>query len=370
MLKKTIVSTAMATVLLAPVVLGTSVQAMENEHTSGNAVIKSFPLSAVSSPSSPYLEGGNMMVPVRELAQALGWDVTWDGNQQQVKLVKGNSVIRLTMNRTHGTIGDFEPFLLTTPVVLKNDISFAPLRVLTARMGAVTLWDSATSTASIAIPNDSQHTHLTYDFKKDNGGWQTGVADLPVTYQDEDFRINAKVDKVKLSDDTEINGMLLSGMNRSDDLFMFMSKKMDSTEGLKPNTEYEVKLRFDMATNEVESSFGIGGGAASAVYVKAGVVDREPSVVKDNAIANMPYYRLNLDKGNQSTDGKEVALLGNIAKPDAEKSGFQLKSFERTFQVKSNAAGEAYVIIGTDSGYEGLQTLYFTNIDLTLVPKI
>ncbi|WP_236289242.1 hypothetical protein [Paenibacillus allorhizoplanae] len=69
--------------------------------------------------------------------------------------------------------------------------------------------------------------------------------------------------------------------------------------------------------------------------MKAGVVDREPSVIKDSAIENTPYYRLNLDKGNQSTDGKEVALLGNIAKPDAEKSGFQLKSFERTFQVKS-----------------------------------
>jgi hypothetical protein len=170
MLKKTIASTAMAAVLLALVVLGTSVQAMENEHTSGNTVIKKFPLSAVSSPSSPYLEEGNMMVPVREIAQSLGWDVSWDGNQQQVKLVKGNNVIRLTMNRTHGTIGDFEPFLLTTPVVLKNDISFAPFRVLTARMGAVTLWDSTTSTASIAISNDSQQTNLTFDFKKDNGG--------------------------------------------------------------------------------------------------------------------------------------------------------------------------------------------------------
>lgn len=138
---------------------------------------------------------------------------------------------------------------------------------------------------------------------------------------------------------------------------------------LKPNTEYEVNLRFDVATSEAESSMGIGGGSASSVFVKAGVVDRAPSVIEDSTYANTPYYRLNLDKGNQSTDGKDVALLGNIAKPDAEKSGFQLKSFEHAFTVKSNAAGELYVIIGTDSGYEGLQTLYFTNIDLTLVPK-
>jgi hypothetical protein len=155
-------------------------------------------------------------------------------------------------------------------------------------------------------------------------------------------------------------------MNRSDDLFQFMSKKLDSAAGLKPNTQYEVKLRFDLATSEAESSMGIGGGPASSVYVKAGVVDREPSVIEDRTDPQTPYYRLNLDKGNQLTDGKEVALLGNIAKPDAEKDGFQLKSFEKSFKVKSNAKGELYVLIGTDSGYEGLTTLYFTNIDLNI----
>ncbi|NOU98732.1 copper amine oxidase N-terminal domain-containing protein [Paenibacillus planticolens] len=367
MLKRTIASTAMAAVLLAPVLIGAPVQAIEN--TSSHTVVKTFSLSANTGESSPYLEDGNLMVPVREIAQGLGWDVTWDGKSQEIKLVKGNSIIRLVPNRIHGTIGDFEPFLLTTPVVLKNDISFAPLRVLAARMGAETLWDSKSSMASIAIPNELQQSHLNFDFSKDNEGWKTGVADLPVAYQDKDYRINAKVDTVNLNDGTEIHGMMLSGMNRSDDLFMFMSKKLDSPAGLKPNTEYEVKLRFDMATNEAESSMGIGGGPASSVYVKAGVVDREPSVIEDSTYANTPYYRLNLDKGNQSTDGKEVALLGNIAKPDAEKSGFQLKTFERSFNVRSNAAGELYVIIGTDSGFEGLQTIYFTNIDLTLVSK-
>ncbi|OCT13449.1 hypothetical protein A8709_17740 [Paenibacillus pectinilyticus] len=366
MLKKAITSSALAAVLLAPVLLGTPAQAMDN--ISGQTVVKSFPLSANNGEATTYLQDGNMMVPVREIAQGLGWDVTWDGKTQEIKLVKGNSVIRLIPNHTHGTIGDYEPFLLTTPVVLKNDMSFAPLRVLVARMGAETLWDSKTNTASIAIPDQSQ-THLSYDFSMDNGGWTTGVADLPVSYQDQDYQINTKVDKVNLNDGKVINGMMLSGMNRSDDLFMYMSKKLDSTAGLKPNTEYEVKLRLDLASNEAESSMGIGGGPASSVYVKAGVVDREPTVKTDSTDPSTPYYRLNLDKGNQATDGKDLTLLGNIAKQDAEKSGFQLKSFERTYTVKSNAAGELYVIIGTDSGYEGLQKLYFTNIDLTLVAK-
>lgn len=366
MLKKAIASTAMAATLLAPTILGAPVHAMEIP--SGYTVVKTFSLSSNTGASSNYLENGYLMVPVRELAEGLGWDVSWDANAQEVKLVKGDHAIRLVLNHMRGTI-DFAPFVLTSPAVLKNDTSFVPLRVLAARMGAETLWDSETNTASIAIQDPSQQTRLTFDFSKDDGGWKTGFADLPVAYQDQDYQINAKVATVNLNNGNEIHGMMLSGMNRSDDLFMFMHKKLDGAAGLKPNTDYEVKLRFDMATGEGESSLGIGGGSASSVFVKAGVVDREPTAIEDKTDSKAPYYRLNLDKGNQSTDGKEVALLGDIAKPDAEKSGFELKSFERTFHVKSNAAGELYVIIGTDSGYEGLTTLYFTNIDLTLVPK-
>ncbi|WP_309122539.1 copper amine oxidase N-terminal domain-containing protein [Paenibacillus sp.] len=361
-MKKTITSTAMAATLLATVLLGAPVQAMEP--ISGYTVVKSFTLTSSTGVSSAYQQQGYVMAPVREIGQALGWDVMWDGKTKEIKLVKGDHVIRLVPNQPWGTI-DSNPFALTTPVVSKNNIAYAPLRALAARMGAETLWDAKTGTASIAVPNASKSTHLAFDFSKGDGGWKTGVADLPVDYQDQDFQISAKAASVTLSDGSEKPGMMLSGMNRSDDLFMFMSKKLGSAEGLKPNTEYEVKLRFDLATSEAESSMGIGGSPASSVYVKAGVVDREPSVIEDRADS---HYRLNLDKGNQSTDGKEVALLGNLAKPDAEKDGFQMKRFEKTFQIKSNANGELYVLLGTDSGYEGLTTIYFTNVDLTIEP--
>ncbi|WP_158299181.1 copper amine oxidase N-terminal domain-containing protein [Paenibacillus antri] len=363
-MKKAISSTAMAATLLATVLLGAPAQAMEP--LTGYTVVKSFALTSSTGGSSAYQQRGYVMAPIREIGQALGWDVTWDGKTKEIKLVKGDHVIRLVPNQSRGTI-DANPFALTTPVVSKNNIAYAPLRVLAARMGAETLWDSKTGTASIAVPNASKPLHLAFDFSKDAEGWKTGVADLPVDYKDQDFQINAKAASVKLSDGSEKPGMMLSGMNRSDDLFMFMSKKLGSAEGVKPNTEYEVNLRFDVATSEAESSMGIGGSPATSVYVKAGVVDREPSVIEDRTDSETPYYRLNLDKGNQSTDGKEVALLGDLAKPDAEKDGFQLKRFEKSFKVKSNDKGELYVLLGTDSGYEGLTTIYFANVDLTIV---
>lgn len=363
MFKQTLATVALASGLLAPTLIGAPAQAQAD--SSGHTVVASFSLNAKPGAASAYMQDRNLMVPVRDLAKSLGWTIRWDGKAQQITLVKGDRAIRLSVNGTRGTLGDAEPFTLASPVVLKNDVSYGPLRTLTARMGAVTLWDAKTRTASIAVPNPSQ-TSLRYDFAEGDGGWTTGVADLPVAYADQDYRIKTQVDTVKLHDGTATRGMLLSGMNRSDDLFLFMAKKLDATVGLKPNAEYEVKLRFDLATDDADGSFGVGGSPASSVYVKAGVVDRAPAAVKDDADPSAPYYRLNLDKGNQSTEGKDLALLGNVAKPNADESGFQLKRFERTFKATSNAQGELYVLIGTDSGYEGLQTHYVTNIELTI----
>lgn len=363
MFKPTIATVALVSALVAPTLLGAPAHAQAD--SSGNTVVASFSLNAKPGAASAYMKDNNVMVPIREIANSLGWAIRWDGKARQITLVKDESVIRLSVNGTHGTIGDAEPFTLASPVVLKNDISYGPLRTLTARMGAATLWDAKTRTASIAVPNPAPTT-LRYDFAANDGGWTTGAADLPVAYPDQDYRIKTQVDTVKLHDGSTKRGMLLSGMNRSDDLFLYMTKKLDAAAGVKPNAEYEVKVRFDLATDEADGSFGVGGSPASSVYVKAGVVDRAPAVVKDEADPSAPYYRLNLDKGNQSTDGKDVALLGNVAKPNAEESGFQLKRFERTFKATSNAKGELYVLIGTDSGYEGMQTLYVTNIELAI----
>jgi hypothetical protein len=38
---------------------------------------------------------------------------------------------------------------------------------------------------------------------------------------------------------------------------------------------------------------------------------------------------MNLHKGNQAAGGKDMLVLGNIAKPDGDKAGYQLKSLTR-----------------------------------------
>lgn len=197
---------------------------------------------------------------------------------------------------------------------------------------------------------------ILFNFEKGVEGWSGDFADLPIDYDKELYELEFKHENIPMKDKKH-KGLLLKGHNRSDDLFMYISRKFNKEEGLEPNTKYNVNLSFDMATNVPGGMMGIGGSPGASVYVKAGVTNVEPkSEEKDG------YFRMNIDKNNQSTSGKDMIVLGNVEKTDSQDESYQYKSFEGTFQIVTNENGEAWAIIGTDSGFEGLTELYYTNI--------
>ena len=61
-----------------------------------------------------------------------------------------------------------------------------------------------------------------------------------------------------------------------------------------------------------------------------------------------------------------MQAIGHVVKPDSDQKGFQLKPFESEFTVKTDDGGQMWLIMGTDSGYEGLTTIYFTNVSVSL----
>ena len=160
-------------------------------------------------------------------------------------------------------------------------------------------------------------------------------------------------------------GLEISGNNHSDDLFMYAYKKL---VGLKPNTQYHVNFSLEFASNASFDSVGTGGSPGSSVYTKIGVVAHEPEryVDKNN------YYRISLDKGNQSEDGKDMVLIGTVGVdthdfiytlktlPSQPSPEIQEKIEKYTFT--SNEKSEAWLIFGTDSGFESTSTFFYTNI--------
>ena len=116
---------------------------------------------------------------------------------------------------------------------------------------------------------------------------------------------------------------------------------------------------------------GIGGSPGESVYVKAGAVNYQPEV---NEGDDGNLY-INVDKGFQSNGGKEMITLGTIANPNIDLENYTgveyaimtLDNQDNAFSVTSDSQGTVWVIVGTDSGFEGLTRIYYDQVSVDFV---
>jgi len=213
--------------------------------------------------------------------------------------------------------------------------------------------------------NYDTELQFNYTFDEDEQGWTTGFADLPADYDPAIYELDSGWSE--LPSGLEGNAIYLTGHNRSDDLFMFLKKQI---EGLKPNTTYQVFFSIDLASNTPEGMMGIGGSPGESVYVKAGAVNYEPEVIEESD----GWLRMNIDKGNQGSEGEDMINLGTLANPNIDLDTFTgeeyalmiLSSEGRVFEVESDGQGMVWLIAGTDSGFEGPTGVYYDKISVQL----
>jgi hypothetical protein len=212
----------------------------------------------------------------------------------------------------------------------------------------------------------SDPDRLDFRFCADSGGWVGGFADLPAAERDGDlYRLSFR--RAKLPDGTTarpLRGLRLSGDNRSDDLFMYVKRQIT---GLAPRAVYAIRLRFTLYTNAGEGCAGIGGAPGESVYVKAGAAAVEPDAVESTD----GELRMNLDKGEQSQDGADAIVIGDLAAAGANCSGtvFVPKRFATprgALAAETDRDGNLWVLLGTDSGFEGRTTYFITHVRVNL----
>jgi hypothetical protein len=163
------------------------------------------------------------------------------------------------------------------------------------------------------------------------------------------------------------SGLYLAADNRSDDLFMYAVRRVD---GLAANRRYRVDTQLRLATNVPAGCPGAGGSPGESVYVKAGATGFRPEkVVQGSAV------RVNFDKGNQSTGGADARVIGDIAQTgpggNCLAAAWQLKSLSTGTTgpvVTTDSSGRLWLVIGTDSGFEGFTRLYFVDGTARLTP--
>jgi len=212
---------------------------------------------------------------------------------------------------------------------------------------------------------------IKYNFKSGALGWTAGFADYPPNIGT-GYRLDAGIRLMprKLTRVPQ-RGFYIQGNNHSADLFMFLKRRLTVADGIVAGQTYRVEYVITLASNAPSGCVGIGGPPGESVFLKAGASPIEPlAVLQSNG-----YLRMNVDKGNQSQSGTAVSVAGDIANGIPCEQAFPLLPFalierfhQHTTNVKANADGELWLLVGTDSGFEGLTRLYYQSIRVRLVP--
>ncbi|XOV80873.1 MAG: hypothetical protein ACFHVJ_07980 [Aestuariibacter sp.] len=210
-------------------------------------------------------------------------------------------------------------------------------------------------------PELPQRITIDTNFKDGEQGWVAGFSDYPIA-DSEIYELVAEI--APLPNDESVSGFRVSGHNRSDDLFMYLKLKADN---LAPNTRYILSGTVTFLSNAGRNCTGIGGAPGESVFFKLGASELEPEQVD---------YYMNVDKGNQSTSGNDALTIGNVATDGAsctDETTFDEKTLEleasESFEIQSSEDGHLWLFFGTDSGFEGLTNLYYTNVALSLTPS-
>lgn len=200
---------------------------------------------------------------------------------------------------------------------------------------------------------------LAWDFTTDSEGWVGDFADYPPNVGT-DYALAYSWSSLP----AEVGaggGLFMNGNNHSDDLFMYVTRQIT---GLAPQTAYLLDVTVTIDTNAPGDCGGIGGSPGASVYFKIGAVSSKPVAT----LNYLDWLILDVDKGNQSGSGADMKVVGNLSNTlSCPNSTYQPKTLTLAgFSVTSAADGSLWIILGTDSGFEGITSLYYDRIAITL----
>jgi len=218
----------------------------------------------------------------------------------------------------------------------------------------------------------SSSVRLEFDFRQGAQGWEAGFAEY--SPEMEDMMLDAEIRALPSEAAINGTGYYLQGMNHSDDLFMFLKRRLATDDGVVPGQEYRVMFTIVFASSAPSGAVGIGGSPGESVYLKAGASTVEPEVYLDS---DTGHYLMSVDKGSgNSGNGTAASVVGNVANGlSAEEVNMENPPYvslerqhEHQYIVTASQDGELWLLVGTDSGFEGLTGIYYQGIAVTLTP--
>lgn len=111
----------------------------------------------VSFETSPVIENGRTLVPLRSISEALGASVIWDGKNKAITLTLNSDVIKLTIGKAEA-LKNAQALTLDSPAKIIAGNTMVPLRFIGEAFGAYVQWNQGSRTIAINYlqPNKPQ----------------------------------------------------------------------------------------------------------------------------------------------------------------------------------------------------------------------
>lgn len=206
-------------------------------------------------------------------------------------------------------------------------------------------------------------TRIDFSFTSGFSGWEAAFSDYsPGQEASIDFRSGHERLPAPLDNNF---GIFLSSHNRSADVFMYVWRPVT---GLAANRQYRVDLDVTLASNVPPGCVGIGSSPGESVTIKAGGSPIAPANITQSG-----RITTNFSKGNQSQSGQHAVVIGNFAFGGGTCTAgiYQRKTLTTDGKgptVTTDSQGRLWLIVGTDSGFEGFTKVYILEGRATLTP--
>lgn len=103
---------------------------------------------------APIQRSGRTLVPMRDIFQALGANVAWNGQTQSIAATRGATNIGLQIGNRAATVNGRQVYL-DQPAALYHGATMVPMRFVAEALGAQVGWNSATEVAAITTGTGS-----------------------------------------------------------------------------------------------------------------------------------------------------------------------------------------------------------------------
>lgn len=208
--------------------------------------------------------------------------------------------------------------------------------------------------------DDAEPRRIDINFGTAGSGWALGTSDYSVDTAPDEVALGL----IDLPAPYRGQALRASGVNRSDDLWLYVKKRYD---GLLPGRVYDARVSLTILAQVPQGCVGVGGAPGESVFVKGGVAGIEPASVRVG-----DEFLMNIDKGNQSTSGSVGVVLGDLTNSgtDCRTVPGEAKTMAgpAPIRVRADGDGAVWVFFGIDSGFESGSAITLMSASVDLEP--